>query len=282
MTLGEHLEELRQRLLRSAIALLVAFLLSWVLHERIAQVALLPLERSIAWTNEFLVEQAEQRLRADPSLPRTELFESADPADQRLLRPVTKAWGRSAGSGFMFYMRCCLYSGVVLAGAYILWQLWLFVAAGLYPRERRVVYGFFPLSVGLFFGGVVFGYFVMVPYAQYFLARVSIGQIHWQPTIEEYFYFLRNLCLGLGFVFQLPVVMLVLARVQLVEPAWFARYRGHFLVVALIVAAVLTPPDVVSQTMMAVPMIVLYELGIVMARVARRKAAAKPPGAVAP
>lgn len=265
MTLGEHIDELRQRLIRSGIALVIAFVGCWVFHERLGDIALRPLTRAVAWLNEDLVGKYEERLKQDPSLARSELFRSDDPSDQRLLDPIPMPRGDSAGSALIFYMKVCLYFAFFLSGTYILWQLWLFVAAGLYPKEKRLVHRYFPLSAGLFLGGIVFGYFIMVPYAQYFLARMGIEQVRFDPKLEVYFGFLKSLSLALGIVFQLPIIMLVLARVGLVDPSFFRKYRGHFILVILIVAAILTPPDPFTQMMMAIPMWILYELGIVLA-----------------
>ena len=153
----------------------------------------------------------------------------------------------------------------------MLWQIWQFVAAGLYEHERRLVGLYFPISALLFVGGIVFGYFVMVPYAQYYLASTTLGRIEYYPEIGKYFTFLKGLSLALGVVFQLPIVMFALTRLGLVEPKQYTKYRGHFIVGALIVAAILTPPDPITQMMMAVPMAGLYELGIVVARVAHKQ-----------
>lgn len=275
MTLGEHLEELRTRLVRSAIAIFVSFVLCWGFHEQLGELALRPGNLAIAWTNADLAAEAEQKLAADPSLARSDFFESDDPSSAlytQLRKRIEDYVGFSPGSGFMFYLRVCVYSAVVLSGTFVLWQMWQFIAAGLYSREKSVVYRYFPLSVGLFFGGIAFGYFLMVPYGQYFLVKVSIDRILWVPKIEEHWQFLKSMCLALGFVFQLPIVMLVLSRLDLVDPKQYGRYRGHFVIVALVISAILTPPDPITQMMMATPIVILYELGVVLAKIAHRQA----------
>lgn len=276
MTLGEHLEELRTRLIRSAVALVAVFIGSYLFVGPIANFVMAPLGRAIGMLNADLVELHEEELASDPSLERARYFE---PADSRQLRePIpTRPRGDAAHSGFFFQLKICLLFALAVAGPYMLWQLWQFIAAGLYPHERRSVYRLFPAAAALFVTGVAFGYTVLVPYGYYFLARVSLLQIRHDPEVGLYFTFLNTLCLALGAVFQLPIVMTALARVDLVRAATFARYRPHFLVGALAVSALLTPPDPITQLMMAVPMVLLYEVGILLARLSARRAAAAAP-----
>ncbi len=276
MTLGEHLEELRTRLIRSAIALVAVFVGSYVFVDPIAEFVMAPLGRAIGMLNADLVDLYEEQLADDPALARDTFF---DPADSKHLRePIpTRPRGDAAHSGFFFQLKICLLFALAVAGPYMLWQLWQFIAAGLYAHERRSVYRLFPAAAALFVAGLAFGYTVLVPYGYYFLSRVSLLQIRHDPEVGLYFTFLTNLCLALGAVFQLPIVMTALARVELVQAATFARYRPHFLVGALAVSALLTPPDPITQMMMAVPMVVLYEVGILLARLSARKAAAVAP-----
>lgn len=279
MTLGEHLEELRTRLIRSAVALLVTFGIGWGFHERLLDVVVFPYERAAAWLDEDLVDIYSERV-ASGDADWDEYFTTRDPTT-RELRPEKRVpelmRGDASSTGFLVYMRVCLYFALFVAGPIVLWQLWQFVAAGLYSHERRVVHRYFPASVGLFLGGVVFGYALMVPYALYFLARMSLTQIQYWETIDNYFTFLTSLTLALGAVFQLPLVMLVLSKIGLVEPATYALYRSHTIIGTLVVAAALTPPDPFTQMLMAIPMILLYELGYRMARVAARRARTEVP-----
>ena len=273
MTLGEHLEELRIRLIRSAIGLLIAFGVGWAFHTELAELVFEPYERSAAWLDEDLERIYGEKV-ASGEHTWDEFFTSADPATRelRLDKQIPELMrGDAASSGFFFYMRICFYFALFFGGPYLLWQLWQFVAAGLYPKEKAVVNRYFPLSTGLFLGGVVFGYLMMVPYALYFLARMSLTQIQYWETVDNYFSFLTSLTLALGAVFQLPVVMLVLAKVGLVEPKKYSKYRGHCIIGALVVAAMLTPPDPFTQMLMALPIVLLYELGHVLARLAVKR-----------
>jgi len=278
MTLGEHLDELRTRLIRSVVALLAVFLAAWFFHEELTGVIEYPLRRAVSALNVDLVAICEERLEADPDLSRERYFLRDVPPEaapeNRLVDPIPGSLrGDGAGSALFFYLRVCSYFAIFGAGPFILWQLWQFIAAGLYAHEKKAARVYFPVSLALFLGGVLFGFFVLVPYGQYFLARFGLEQIRYDPKIEDYFRFIRSLCLALGVVFQLPLLMLASARLGLIEPPFFAKYRGEFVLVALIVAAFMTPPDPVTQLLMAGPMVVLYEVGILLARTAHRRRA---------
>lgn len=313
MTLGEHLDELRVRLIRSAIALVVVFTVAWFFHKEIAERVLAPGEqKAIPWLNESLLERKLEKLIAAPSVTREELEKVfvagawLDGFDRRLkayspegdedaqeaalealvgdrsaalgnLRnPVPdKLRADAAQSGMVFYLKVCFYLAAFIGGPFMLWQLWAFVAAGLYKHEKRVVYGYAPFSMGLFVAGAAFGYFYMVPYALFFLSEMGIEQFNTDLRLELYLSFFTKLSLGLGVVFQLPILMIVLARTGLVDPKIFGRYRGHFWIGSLVFSAILTPPDPYTQVMMAGPMAVLYEVGILLAKIAARRVADK-------
>lgn len=265
MTLAEHLGELRTRLVRGTAALMVAFAVAFAYHERVADIVLLPQHRAITMLNRELVEIYEKRLAEDPTLDRSLYF---DPPDSRhLAHPIPiEPRGDGAQSGFLFYLKASLLFALAIAGPFMLWEMWRFVAAGLYRHERRVVYRYFPLSGGLFAAGVVFGYTTMVPYGYYFLVKPTLGQIRHDPEIGIYFSFLVALLVALGIVFQLPIVMIALSKVGLVQPRSYARFRPYFVVLALVIGAILTPPDPITQMLMAGPMVLLYELGYRFAR----------------
>lgn len=271
MTLGEHLEELRGRLVRSTVVLVAAFVLAWTGRETLARVFFQPYEEASARLEVYLVERLGEKVRAG-EMERERAF--ADEAMTELspeYKPKARIKGDAASTGFFFYMKISAYFALFVGGPYLLYQLWQFVAAGLYRHERRVVMRYFPFSALLFLVGVVFGYLLMVPYALYFLAKISIEQIEYYESIDTYTSFLLSLTLALGLVFQLPMLMIALSSVGVVEPATFGKYRPHFIVGALVFAAVITPPDPFTQMMMAIPMVVLYELGALVARVTWRR-----------
>jgi sec-independent protein translocase protein TatC len=305
MTLGEHLEELRSRLLRSFIAVAVVFLAAWGFRDRVVAFALAPYEQKArVWLNEELysrkvaeLEGLEAELRAELAPGdaggeervarrlaerREALFLDGEVSPGKMREPVPSMRGDDGVSTFFFYMKVCGYASLFVAGPFVLWQVWAFVAAGLYRSERRVIYRYFPLSLALFLGGVTLGYTMMVPYGYYFLTELGLNQIRHEALITPWLSFLNTLLFGLGVVFQLPLVMMAAARLELVEPADFGRYRGHFWVGAFVIAAFFTPPDPYTQAMMAVPMAVLYEVGILLARRGARAASSGPDLPVVP
>lgn len=274
MSLGEHLDELRKRLLRAAIGLFVAFFVCWAYQEPIAEIVLEPLDRTVNWLNEDLVELNERRLAEDPELSREEYFREVG-GESVLVDPIPSGVRTDkASSSFFFYLKICFYFAMFIAGPYVLWELWQFVAAGLYKKEKRVIHIMFPMSALLFFTGVLFGYFMMLPYGCYFLFGYGLEQMRPDPKVEDYLDFVTALTLALGIVFQLPLLMMVLSRVGLVDPKNYSKHRGMFWIGSLVIAALLTPPDPFTQMMMAIPMAVLYEVGLIMARMAHRKALA--------
>jgi Tat protein translocase TatC len=158
-----------------------------------------------------------------------------------------------------------------LGAPVLLWQLWRFVSAGLYMKEKRWVARFYPAGLLLFYSGVAFGYFLMIPYGLYFLdATANLPFIESNMKLESYFGFVMSLCLGLGAVFQLPLLQVILTKIGVISPATMGKYRGHFIIGAFVIAAILTPPDPYTQTMMALPMCLLYELGILCSKLVAR------------
>jgi sec-independent protein translocase protein TatC len=273
MSLGDHLDELRRRVFKSVLVLAIAFVAAFAFKERVATWMLWPYRTAAERINAELRERADAALAADPALPRTRWYLVEDPADRRLkveFEPSPHAFGIT--ETFFFALDNSIWFALLVGSPFVLWQMWQFVGAGLYRHERRAVLRYFPFSALLFLAGVAFCFLLVVPTGMYYLATTfPIEDIKPVIGIEQYKSFLTTLCLAMGLVFQLPILMIFLARLGLVDPATFGRYRGHFVVVALVVAALVTPgPDYVSQVMMAGPMLLLYEVGILIARVAAR------------
>jgi Tat protein translocase TatC len=271
MTLGEHLDELRSRLFRGAVALAVAFSVCWAFYERVADVVQRPFDRAAVMINDHERARVEEHLAAHADVPRGKYFEVVGGTEQ-LIHRVDAPQLTSAGEGFLFALKTSFYFALFLGGPVLLWQLWKFIAAGLHEHEKRAALRYFPYSVAFFVGGVVFGYFLLVPYGLFFLGT-AFPLERFQPifTLSSYLSFLNSLTLALGAVFQLPVLMVFFARLGLVEPPTYARYRGHFIVGAFVLAAVITPPDPVTQIMVAAPMVVLFEIGLIGARLFARE-----------
>lgn len=269
MSLGEHLEELRKRLFKSVIVLVIAFGAAWWFKEDLADFLLRPWRDAVGQINTELTERYVKDLEAHPGTPRTKYFVTDDAADLRLRDPVVPSLQAfNIGDGFFFALNISMYCAAFFAGPFVLWQIWQFIAAGLYRHEKRAVTLYFPFSLLLFLFGVVFCYVWVIPIGIYYLAvTMPLDQVRPMFGAGAYFDFLSTMCLAMGAVFQLPLLMIFLSSLGLVEPRTYAKYRGHFLVLALFVAGVITPgPDWYSQVLMTAPMYVLYEIGILIAR----------------
>lgn len=152
----------------------------------------------------------------------------------------------------------------MLASPVIFLQIWRFVAPGLYQHEKKVVIPFTLLSSLCFLGGAAFGYLVVFPPAFKFLISYSTERLTAMPAVSEYFSLALRLLIAFGVIFELPVFMVLLAKVGLVSSAFLSKHRKYAFLLAFVIAAILTPtPDVVNQLMMAIPLVVLYEISIV-------------------
>ena len=164
---------------------------------------------------------------------------------------------------FWTFMAACLLFACMLASPVLLWQAWAFIGAGLYAKERRVVYRALPFAIALLLAGVAFGFFVMVPYGFYFLAQL----MNWTMitplfTVADYFKFLLTLTVALGLVFQLPILMVALQKVGILRLVMMKKHWRWVVLTFFLVSAMLTPPDPVTQILMVTPMLSLFLLGM--------------------
>lgn len=170
-------------------------------------------------------------------------------------------------SPFMVPLKILLMSAFLLALPFVLWQVWAFVAPGLYSHEKKLVLPLVVSSTVLFFIGVAFCYYFVFGQVFAFIQSFAPKSITAAPDIEAYLSFVLTMFIAFGLAFEVPIVVIVLARLGLVSVEKLKAFRGYFVVLAFIIAAVVTPPDVVSQLALAVPMCLLYELGIWAAQV---------------
>lgn len=239
MTFGEHLDELRSRLLRAVGATLVALVVTSIYASELMRVVTAPFQRVM------------RELHFDPTL--------------KLSGPT---------QGFVTYFKISLMAALAVAAPVWLHQLWAFVAAGLYEKERRPVRRYFPLSLALFAGGTLFGYFVLLPIGlRYLMTFADADLVQNWTGMSEYLSLFFTLTLLLGATFELPVVMLGLAKAGIVGSQGFRKRRRLVILGIFIVAGVVTPPDPITQSLVAIPLCGLYELGILgaMAAEGRRR-----------
>ena len=165
-------------------------------------------------------------------------------------------------SPFMVPLKILLMSAFLVALPVVLWQVWAFVAPGLYSHEKKLVLPLVVSSTLLFFIGVAFCYFFVFGQVFSFIQSFAPKSITAAPDIEAYLGFVMTMFLAFGLAFEVPIAVVVLARLGVVSVDKLKSFRGYFIVVAFVIAAVVTPPDVVSQLALAIPMCLLYELGI--------------------
>lgn len=155
---------------------------------------------------------------------------------------------------------------MILAVPFFLYQLWAFISPALYGHERRLVWPFLLTSTGLFYGGIAFAYFIIFPLLFHFLANVTPAGVMLTPDMNEYLDFTSKLLLVFGCLFEIPMVMVLLVATKMVTRERLVKARSYAIVGAFIVGMLLAPPDVLSQTMLAVPIWLLYEAGIILSR----------------
>jgi sec-independent protein translocase protein TatC len=173
---------------------------------------------------------------------------------------------------FFTYLKVAFLAGLIVASPVLVYQFWMFVAPGLYRKERRLLAPVIILSTLFFVGGALFGYFIVFPWGFKFFLGFATETIRPLPSMREYLGFATKVLLAFGLSFELPIVITFMARMGLVTVPFLKKNRKYALLLFFVFAAILTPPDVVTQVMMALPLAVLYELAIVGARVFGRKA----------
>jgi sec-independent protein translocase protein TatC len=228
-----HLEELRKRLITCAIAVGIGFVISYIFAERLFQILVTPLT-------------------------------SIMPEGDRLIFT-------NLPEMFLTYLKTAFICGILLTAPVLFHQLWLFIAPGLYQHEKKFAIPFVVFSTILFVGGALFGYFIVFPFGFKFFLGFANEYIQALPSVKQYFSFSIKLLFAFGIVFELPVVAFFLSKMGIVTPEFLKKKRKYALLLTFVMAAILTPPDVITQLMMAGPLILLYEIGILVARMARRK-----------
>jgi sec-independent protein translocase protein TatC len=164
-------------------------------------------------------------------------------------------------------LKITLMGAFLVALPMVLYQLWAFVAPGLYSHEKKLVLPLVITSTMLFLVGVAFCYFIVIPGMSRFIQNFAPSSITAAPDIEQYFGFVLTLFLVFGIAFEVPIAVIVLARMGVVTIEQLRKMRGYFIVGAFVVSAIVTPPDVISQLALAIPMVILYEIGILAAKV---------------
>jgi sec-independent protein translocase protein TatC len=262
MSFLDHLEALRWHLIRSASAVVIFGALAFVFSDIIFDGILLAPKNSSFPTYRFFCWLS-QKLFSDDSICLSNLnFELIS----------TQMSGQ-----FTTHLMVAFATGLILAFPYLLWEIWRFIKPALYPGERKHANGMVFWGSFLFASGISFGYFVITPLSVYFFGNYQVsGLVANQIAVGSFISTVVSTTFGTGIVFELPIIIYFLAKIGLVTPTFLRNARKISYIVILIVAAIITPPDVTSQIIVSIPLIFLYEVGIwIAARVERRKAQSK-------
>ncbi|MGJ8593538.1 MAG: twin-arginine translocase subunit TatC [Aquaticitalea sp.] len=248
MSFLDHLEDLRWHLIRSVSAILIAGSVAFIFSTFIFDVIIFGPKQMSFPTYKYLCNIA-TFFRLDSTFC-AESF------------PFT-IQNRTMGGQFSADIWTSIYAGLIVAFPYIIYQLWSFISPGLHSNERKHSRGFIIVTSLLFFTGVLFGYYIITPLSINFLGTYSVSsEITNEIDLGSYISLVRSSSLAAGFVFELPIIMYFLTKVGLVTPQILKKYRKYALVVVLIISAVITPPDVASQVIVAIPILILYQVSI--------------------
>lgn len=181
--------------------------------------------------------------------------------------PEMEILPRVLGEQFLIHIKTSAILGFIVAFPYVFWEVWRFVKPGLYDKEKKYARGIVFVCSSLFLSGVVFGYFIIAPFALNFLGNYTVGEVVNNSTsLASYVSYMTMFTLPTGIVFELPVIVFFLSKVGLVTPEFMKRYRKHSIVIILVMAAIITPPDIVTQFLIGIPVYFLYEISIVISR----------------
>jgi sec-independent protein translocase protein TatC len=238
LPLTSHLQELRKRLVLSFIAIGVGFFICYALKEPLFDILAAPLIR--------------------------------------VMPPGGSLVFISVAEAFFTYMKVAFVAGLILVSPFVLYQVWAFVSPGLYQKEKRYVVPFVFGGSFFFTLGIFFGYFVAIPVGFKFLLGYATDFIKPMPSMKEYLSFSIKFLLVFGLVFEFPVVLVLLAKIGVIDARTLSRHRKYAILLIFVFAAVMTPPDLISQVLMALPLMGLYELSILLSRIFGKKKAVHP------
>lgn len=258
MSFLDHIEELRWHIVRSVIAILIGAIGCFVFGSFIFDEIIFGPVNKDFWTYRQICALSHF------------IYDS----DKLCIGNLNFATQNISLSGQLIqHLIVSIIGGIIIAFPIILYEIWRFIRPALQETERRKTTGIVLVSSVLFFFGVIFGYFGLTPLSVNFLFNYSVSaKIVNNVTLESYISFVTMMTLATGFVFELPLMIYFLAKLGMVTPALLRKYRKHSLIVTLVLAAVITPPDVASQVLMSIPIYILYEVGILVAiRVEKNK-----------
>ena len=253
MSFLDHLEELRWHLIRAVLAVVIAATLAFFLKGFIFDVLLFGPSKGDFWSYSMLCELS-QIVGIDGGFCFEEL-------------PFT-IQSRTMGGQFSAHVWTSITAGFIIAFPFVIYEFWKFVAPAMHENERKHAKGFIFVTSFLFFLGVLFGYYVVTPLSINFLGKYQVSEVVLNEfDLSSYISLVRASVIATGLIFELPILIYFLTKVGVVTPQFLKTYRKYALVIVLILSAVITPPDIVSQIIVAVPVLILYEVSIVISKV---------------
>lgn len=234
----DHLEELRWRLIKSIVAVIICAIGIYFISDKVLALLVNPYNEAAAKLNKTAIQKL--------------IF----------LTPT---------GGFMIRIKLSVFSGILIALPVIFYQLWQFVVPGLLEKERKYVPTVVMFSTLCFLSGALFCYFIVLRYGLRFLLSFETADLVATISVNEYLQFVTMLILVFGLIFELPVLSFFLTKIGLLTPAFLRHYRRHGIVIMVILAALITPPDVFTQLLLAGPLILLYEISIIVAKTVVKK-----------
>lgn len=254
MSFLDHLEDLRWHLIRITIAILLCATVAFIFSKAIFKYIIFAPKQMDFPTYKWLCKASEFIGINDTTFCATEF-------------PFI-IQSREMSAQFSADIWTSIYAGFVIAFPYVIYQIWSFISPGLHPKERKYSRGFIFITSLLFFVGVLFGYYIVTPLSINFLANYSVSpEISNEFDISSYVALIRSSSLASGFVFELPIIIYFLTKVGLVTPQIMKKYRKFALVIVLILSAIITPPDLASQIIVAIPILILYQVSIYISKV---------------
>jgi len=258
MTFLQHLEELRWHIIRALIAVVVGAIVAFLFKNIIFDHIILAPNNPDFITNRLLCRLAE-------TVKAPALCINQDPIELISIK---------MSGQFTTHINISLVAGLIMAFPYVFWEFWSFFRPALYEKERKYARGAVFMASLLFMTGILFGFFIITPLSINFLGSYRVSDIVAnQINITSYISSITSVALSAGITFELPIVVFFLARIGVVTPEFLRKYRRHAIVLVLVVAAVITPPDVFSLVLVSIPLVLLYEVSIfIAARVVRKRA----------
>ena len=253
MSFLDHLEDLRWHLIKATSAIMIVATIAFIFSRSIFKLIIFaPIEMDFP-TYSFLCKAA-QFINVDTTF----CGESLPMIIQN----------RTMAGQFSADIWTSIFAGFVIAFPYVIFQFWKFISPGMRDTERKHSRGFIIISSFLFFVGVLFGYYIVTPLSINFLANYSISEVvDNQIDISSYIALVRSAALASGLVFELPIIIYFLTKIGLVTPEFLKKYRKYALVIVLVLSAIITPPDIASQIIVAIPILILYQISIYISKV---------------